>query len=81
MRKNLRSIGLVTGSALVLGFPFLASAQLSTSTAETITVNAVTDLGTVLATVIPAILAIVIGLMALGMGIRYARKYISGRKF
>jgi len=54
---------------------------MSTSSALTIGTNAVADLGAVLTTLIPAVLAVVIGLLALGMAIRYVKRYISGRKF
>lgn len=54
---------------------------MSTSTALTIAENAVGDLGAVLSSLIPVVLAIVIGLLALGMAIRYIKRYISGRKF
>jgi len=54
---------------------------LSTSTALTIATNSANDLGAVLANLIPVILVVVVSLMAIGMGIRYVRRYISGRKF
>jgi len=54
---------------------------MSTSTALAIATGAVSDLGSVLTTLIPAVLAIVVGLLALGMGLRYVKKHISGRKF
>jgi len=55
--------------------------DLSTSTASTFITNAVSDLGAVLGDFIPAVLGILVALLALGMGVRYFRKYISGRKF
>lgn len=73
-----------SGVAAVLAFalPMLASADtLSTSTAQSIVLNATSDLGSVLAGIIPAILVILVSLLALGMGIRYVRKHVSGRKF
>jgi len=54
---------------------------MSTSTALTIAQNAANDLGAVLSNLIPTILVVVVALMAIGMGIRYVRRYISGRKF
>lgn len=70
------------GAAIAMLVPFAASADtLSTSTAQTIVVNATNDLGSVLAGVIPVILVIVVALLALGMGIRYVKKHVSGRKF
>lgn len=68
----------IVGSAFV---PFFAHAQLSTSSASTIAQNAANDLGAVLADVIPVILVIVVALLAIGMGIRYVKRHISGRKF
>jgi hypothetical protein len=79
-QKLLRYSGI--GAALVLLAPMFASADtLSTSTAQTIVINATNDLGSVLAGIIPVILVILVSLLALGMGIRYVRKHVSGRKF
>ena len=70
------------GMVVSLFVPFVASADtLSTSTAQTIVINATNDLGSVLAGIIPVILVIVVALLALGMGIRYVKKHVSGRKF
>lgn len=70
------------GAALALVAPMFAFADtLSTSTAQTIVINATNDLGSVLAGIIPVILVILVSLLALGMGIRYVRKHVSGRKF
>jgi len=55
--------------------------DLSTSTVSTIITNAIGDLGAVLGDFIPSILAILVALLALGMGVRYFRRYITGRKF
>jgi hypothetical protein len=82
--KFVKIAGIVGGSALVLCAPLFAFAQettLSTTTAQTIVTNATNDLGSVLAGIIPVILGILVALLALGMGIRYVRKHISGRKF
>lgn len=69
-------------AALALLTPLFAFADtLSTSTAQTIVINATNDLGSVLAGIIPVILVILVSLLALGMGIRYVRKHVSGRKF
>ncbi len=69
-------------AALATFVPMFAMADtLSTSTAQTIVINATNDLGSVLAGVIPVILVILVSLLALGMGIRYVRKHVSGRKF
>lgn len=73
-----------SGVAALVAFvaPTLAFADtLSTSTAQTIVINATNDLGSVLAGIIPVILVILVALLALGMGIRYVRKHVSGRKF
>lgn len=68
--------------ALAVLAPLFAFADtLSTSTALTIAEGATNDLGSVLASLIPVILTIVVALLALGMGIRYVRKHISGKKF
>jgi len=79
MKKYTFAVG-----AGILGMfaPLLAFADtLSTSTALTIAQGAVTDLGSVLAGLIPTILVVVVALLAIGMGIRYVRKHISGKKF
>jgi len=55
--------------------------DLSTSTVSTIVVNSVGDLGAILGDFIPVILGILVALLGLGMGVRYFRRYISGRKF
>jgi len=81
-KMNKTKIAVVTGGTLALVSPLFAFADtLSTSTAQTIVVNATGDLGSVLATIIPVILGIVVALLALGMGIRYVKKHVSGRKF
>lgn len=67
---------------IALAVPLAASADtLSTSTALTIATNATNDLGSVLASLIPVILGIVVALLAVGMGIRYVKKHVSGKKF
>jgi len=55
--------------------------DLSTSTVSTVVINATNDLGAVLGDFIPVILGILVALLALGMGIRYVRKHVTGRKF
>jgi len=55
--------------------------DVSTSTVSTLITNAVTDLGAVLGDFLPSILGILVALLALGMGVRYFRRYITGRKF
>jgi len=55
--------------------------ELSTSTVSGVVTDAISDLGAVLGDFIPAILGILVALLALGMGIRYFRRYITGRKF
>ena len=78
--KLLRYTGV--GAAVAMLAPMFAFADtLSTSTAQTIVINATNDLGAVLAGIIPVILVILVSLLALGMGIRYVRKHVSGRKF
>jgi len=75
-------LSIVGGSILVVLTPMFAFADtLSTSTALTIAQNATNDLGSVLAGLIPTILVVVVALLAIGMGIRYVRKHISGKKF
>lgn len=70
------------GAAVALVSPYFASADtLSTSTAQSIVINSTNDLGSVLAGIIPVILGILVALLALGMGIRYVKKHVSGRKF
>jgi len=75
---------IIAGLAVVGGVfaPIVAfAAPLSTSTAEQIAQNAANDLGAVLSNLIPTILVIVVAFLAIGMGIRYVKRYISGRKF
>jgi len=55
--------------------------ELSTSTVSGVVTDAISDLGGVLGDFIPEILGILVALLALGMGIRYFRRYITGRKF
>lgn len=55
--------------------------ELSTSTVSGVITATISDLGLVLGDFIPEILGILVALLALGMGIRYFRKYITGRKF
>ena len=54
---------------------------MSTSTVSTIVTDAIGDLGAVLGDFIPVILGLLVALLALGMGVRYFKRYISGRKF
>jgi len=51
----------------------------ASSTAASTTAFA--DMGTLIAMVITAILAALIGLLGLGFGVRHLKKYITGRKF
>jgi len=55
--------------------------ELSTSTVSGIITDSIGDLGAVLGDFIPVILGLLVALLALGMGVRYFRRYISGRKF
>ena len=50
------------------------------STTELLT-NTFTDIGTVIAFVIPAIVGVSLALIGLGMGWRYLKKYVTGKKF
>jgi len=79
MAKKIVAVG--TGIVAVFAPLFAFADTLSTSTALTLAQNATNDLGSVLASLIPTILTIVVALLAIGMGIRYVRKHISGRKF
>lgn len=82
MKQNMYKVGaLIVGVATAV-LPAAAFADgFSTSTAQASVNGAITDLGTVLANVIPTVLGILVALLALGMGIRYVRKHVSGRKF
>jgi len=55
--------------------------ELSTSTVSGVVTDSIGDLGAVLGDFIPEILGILIALFALGMGIRYLKKYVTGKKF
>ena len=79
-------LAVVASLATYLGFggALVAHAQdtgLSTTTALTIATGATNDLGSVLANLIPVILGIVVALLAIGMGLRYVKRHISGKKF
>jgi len=50
------------------------------STTEMLT-DAFADIGTIMALVIPAIVAVTLALLGLGYGIRAIRRYVTGRKF
>jgi len=39
------------------------------------------DVGTVIAFVIPAIVTVLVALLGLGYGVRLLKKYVTGRKF
>jgi len=79
MKTRILQIAGTVGVALLPAFAFADT--LSTSSAATIGTNMVSDLGGVLATVIPAILVVVVALLAIGMVVRYVKKHVSGRKF
>jgi len=79
--KNLQKYAVVATVVALVAPAFAFADTLSTSTALTIAQSAVTDLGSVLAGLIPTILTVVVALLAVGMGIRYVRKHISGKKF
>lgn len=80
---TMKKYTLAVGASVLAAFaPLFAFADtLSTSTAQTIAEGAVNDLGSVLAGLIPEILVVVVSLLAIGMGIRYVKKHISGKKF
>lgn len=59
----------------------LLSSVLSSSSAAALLNGSVSDVGSFLGGFIPSILGILVALLALGMGIRYVRKHVSGRKF
>jgi hypothetical protein len=52
----------------------------ATSTTELFSTS-LTELGTLLTSVIGGVLVVVVGLLGLGMAVRYLRRYITGRKF
>jgi len=78
---NKKFLAIVAGVGAVLAPMFAFADTLSTSTAQSIAVGAVNDLGSILATLIPAILGVVVALLAVGMGIRYVKRHVSGKKF
>jgi len=50
------------------------------STTEMLT-STFSDVGTVIAFVIPAIIGVLVALLGLGYGVRLLKKYVTGKKF
>lgn len=73
--------GKIVGVFAVMVMPFIASAQMSTSTVITNVTSHITDVATILGGVIAAILGLLAALTGLGWGVRKFRRYVSGRKF
>jgi len=76
MNKRILGVLGLTVGASAFAVSNVAAAQLSTSSAQTIAVNAANDLGAVLATVIPVILVIVVSLMAIGLNMMQTTHFL-----
>jgi len=80
MRSKLMVAGATIAGVLASVIP-MAHAQYSTSTAVTDVSGVISDVGSTYSVIIPIILGILAGLLALGWGVRKFRQHVSGRKF